>query len=319
MQRPRRLRANALVRELVRDVYVDKKNLIQPVFVKEGIREKEEIKSMKGIYRHSSDSLLREIDELLDTGINKVLLFGIPKDKHEKADNAKFENGIVQNSIKDIKKRFGNDILLITDVCMCAYTTHGHCGILRDEHIVNDESADIISDIALSHVRSGADIVAPSDMMDERVKKIRSKLDNEGYDYISIMSYAAKYASNYYGPFRDAANSSPSFGDRKTYQMDYTYLKDAIKECKLDLEEGADILIVKPALSYLDIISKVKSKVDVPLAAYQVSGEYSMLKNAVESGLVNSDIYLESLNSIKRAGADIIITYFAKEFERMLK
>lgn len=313
MIRPRRLRKNKLIRELVRDIHLNKENLIQPIFVKEGLKEKTEIKSFNGIYHHSIDSILYEVEELLEKGITKLLLFGLPSSKDDQVLNAISEDSIVNKTIREIKNRFKDDVYLISDVCLCAYTTHGHCGVLENGRINNDKSLKLLKEISLSNALSGVDMIAPSDMMDKRASVIRKALDKKGFVDTSIMSYSVKYNSSFYGPFRGAQDSHPKNGDRASYQMDYRYSKDAIIETLLDIKEGSDIVMVKPAMAYLDVISKIKEKINLPLAAYQVSGEYLMLKNAVKNNIMNKNVYMESLTGIKRAGADIIITYFAKE------
>ncbi len=319
MKRTRRLRKSDAIRKLVREVKLSVDDFIYPLFIVEGENIKEEISAMPGVYHFSVDMLEEEIKELNGLGLDKILLFGIPDNKNEIGSEAYSENGIVQKAIREIK-RVSPSTYIITDVCMCQYTDHGHCGILDESgDVLNDTTLSYLAKIALSHAEAGADMVAPSDMMDLRVREIRDILDENDYKYVSIMAYSAKYASNFYGPFREAADSSPSFGDRKTYQMDYANRSEAVIEVESDIIEGADIVMVKPALSYLDIIRDVKDNFDVPLAAYNVSGEYSMLKNAINQGLVNEQIVEEVLTSIKRAGAEIIISYFAKEIAYKLK
>ena len=318
IKRPRRLRSTANVRALVRETHLNKSGLVYPIFVVEGEGIKSEISSLKDCYHYSVDMLDDEIKELKSLGINSVMLFGIPELKDEEATSAYDENGIVQKAIKRIKS-YAPDFYVITDVCMCQYTTHGHCGIISEAgEVLNDVTIDYIAKIALSHVKAGADMVAPSDMMDGRIGAIRSLLDESGFYNTPIMAYSAKYASAYYGPFRVAASSAPGFGDRKTYQMDFHNTDEALREVELDIEEGADIVMVKPAMSYMDVISRVKSSYNIPVAAYNVSGEYAMLKMAVEQGIMNESVIYETMVSIKRAGADIIITYFAKDIAKML-
>lgn len=318
LKRGRRLRNSINLRNMVRETRVSKNSLIYPMFVKEGKNIKEEIDSMQGQYRYSPDKLLFALEDLQKSGINNVLLFGIPQHKDEIGSSAFDENGIVQIALRLAKKEFP-DIYFITDVCMCEYTSHGHCGCLNNNYVDNDKTLELLSKTALSHVQAGADMVAPSDMMDGRILKIRNELDRNGFVTTPIMSYAVKYSSAFYGPFREAAGSAPSFGDRKTYQMDYHNKKEAIKEALTDVEEGADIVMVKPALSYLDIIRDVSDIVNVPVSAYSVSGEYSMIKTASKMGLVNeSDIVCETATSIFRAGADILITYCAKELAKFI-
>ncbi len=313
IKRPRRLRHNLAMREMVRETTLERRNLVYPLFVVEGENIKEEISSLKGIFHFSLDRLEEEIKELVNLGIQYVILFGIPNEKDAFGKEAYSETGIVQEAIRKVKE-IAPDMYVITDVCMCQYTDHGHCGILNKEgYVQNDVTLTYLARIAVSHAKAGADMVAPSDMMDGRVAAIRAALDENGFMNVPIMSYSAKYASNFYGPFRAAAHSTPAFGDRKTYQMDIANTDEALREVELDLEEGADIVMVKPALSYLDIIRRVKDNFNAPIAAYNVSGEYAMIKMAVENGLLDEKAIYESVLSIKRAGADIIITYFAKE------
>lgn len=313
IKRPRRLRHNLAMREMVRETTLERRNLVYPIFVVEGENIKEEISSLKGIFHFSLDRLEEEIKELVDLGIQYVILFGIPNEKDAFGKEAYSEKGIVQEAIRKVKE-IAPDMYVITDVCMCQYTDHGHCGILSKEgYVQNDVTLPYLARIAVSHAKAGADMVAPSDMMDGRVAAIRTALDENGFINVPIMSYSAKYASSFYGPFRAAAHSAPAFGDRKTYQMDIANTDEALREVELDLEEGADIVMVKPALSYLDIIRRVKDNFNAPIAAYNVSGEYAMIKMAVENGLLDEKAIYESVLAIKRAGADIIITYFAKE------
>ncbi|MBV1818661.1 porphobilinogen synthase [Anaerosalibacter bizertensis] len=319
LNRPRRLRKNETIRSLIRETKLSIEDFIYPIFVQEGTGIKEEIPSMEGIYRYSVDKVLKEIEEVESLGIKAILLFGIPENKDEFGTEGYTEDGIIQRAVREIKKVFPQ-MYVITDVCMCEYTSHGHCGILLENgYVDNDKTLEYLGKIALSHARAGADMVAPSDMMDGRIEYIRNCLDENGFETIPIMAYSAKYASSFYGPFRDAADSSPAFGDRKSYQMDPANTDEAIREIELDIMEGADIIMVKPALSYLDIIRRSKDNFNMPLAAYNVSGEYSMLKLAVKEGLLDETAILESLLSIKRAGADIIISYFAKDVAKMLK
>lgn len=313
IKRPRRLRGNMAIREMVRETTLERRNLIYPIFVVEGSNVKEEISSLKGIYHYSIDRLEEEVGELVSLGINSIMLFGIPDEKDAYGKEAYSDTGIVQKAIRKVKELAPN-MYVITDVCMCQYTDHGHCGILDDKgQVQNDVTLPYLARIAISHAKAGADMVAPSDMMDGRVGAIRTGLDEAGFINVPIMAYSAKYASSFYGPFRAAAHSAPAFGDRKTYQMDIANSNEALREVALDIEEGADIVMVKPALSYLDIIRRVKDKFNMPIAAYNVSGEYAMLKLAVENGLLDERAIYESVLSIKRAGADMIITYFAKE------
>jgi len=322
--RPRRLRSNKLLRELIRETHLSVKDLIMPLFVRPGDGIKNEISSMPGNYQFSVDTLVEEVKEIATLGIPGVILFGIPSTKDESGTEAYADDGIIQKAIRAIKENV-SDILVITDVCMCEYTNHGHCGYIKKDEktgeyqIDNDETLKLLSKEALSHAEAGVDIVAPSDMMDGRVGAIRDILDDNGYDNIPIMSYAAKYASAYFGPFRDAAESPPSFGDRRTYQMDTPNSEEAIREVALDIDEGADIVMVKPALPYLDIIRLIKDQFGYPVAAYNVSGEFSMVKAAHEKGWLDEKaVALETLIGIKRAGADIILTYWAKDAARWL-
>ncbi|MBZ4643054.1 MAG: Porphobilinogen synthase [Deferribacteraceae bacterium] len=316
--RPRRLRKNELIRSLVRETKLTLDDLIYPLFVTEYDGVKKEIPSMPGIYQMDIENTVKECIELERLGIKAIILFGIPKHKDELGSEAYNENGIIQNAIRAIKQNTKN-LYIITDVCMCEYTSHGHCGIIKDNDVNNDETLKYLALEALSHAKAGADMVAPSDMMDGRIMAIRDILDSNSFENIPIMSYSAKFASAYYGPFRDAAESTPNFGDRRSYQMDPANRLEAIRESELDLLEGADILMVKPALAYLDIIRETKDTYNVPLAAYNVSGEYSMIMGAIERGWFDKDrIILETLTSIKRAGADLILTYFAKEVAKIL-
>ena len=322
--RPRRLRSNKLLRELIRETHLSVKDFIMPLFVRPGDGIKNEISSMPGNYQFSVDTLVEEVKEIATLGIPGVILFGIPSTKDESGTEAYADDGIIQKAIRAIKENV-SDILVITDVCMCEYTNHGHCGYIKKDEktgeyqIDNDETLKLLSKESLSHAEAGVDMVAPSDMMDGRVGAIRDILDDNGYDNIPIMSYAAKYASAYFGPFRDAAESPPSFGDRRTYQMDTPNSEEAIREVALDIDEGADIVMVKPALPYLDIIRLIKDQFGYPVAAYNVSGEFSMVKAAHEKGWLDEKaVALETLIGIKRAGADIILTYWAKDAARWL-
>lgn len=317
--RMRRIRNNKILREMTQETSLDVKDFIYPLFVVEGENIKREIPSLVDQYHYSVDMLDAEIKELENLGIRAVILFGIPDKKDSVGSGAYDENGIVQRAVREIKKKHP-DFIVITDVCMCEYTDHGHCGILDDcGCVINDETIKYIARTALSHAKAGADIVAPSDMMDFRVRAIREALDENGFKNVPIMSYAAKYASAYYGPFRDAAGSAPSFGDRKGYQMDFHNSDEAMKEVELDLEEDADFIIVKPALAYLDIIRRVKETFNTKLVVYNVSGEYAMIKEAIKKGLLNESIIYENMIAMKRAGAKLIITYHAKEMARLLK
>lgn len=313
LQRPRRLRGLPVLRKMVRETRIDKSALIYPVFVREGKNLQEEIPSMPGQYRYSPDKLLFALENVLKTGVSNIMLFGIPSQKDEIGSGAWDENGIVQTALKQIKQHFP-ELYCITDVCLCEYTSHGHCGMLEGSCVDNDKTLPLLAKTALSHVRAGADMVAPSDMMDGRILAIRELLDEHHLYQTPIMSYAVKYASAFYGPFRDAAGSAPAFGDRKSYQMDYHNRKEGIKEAELDLAEGADILMVKPALSYLDMVRELSERFLVPTAAYSVSGEYSMIKAGAKMGWIDeASVVCESAASVFRAGADILITYYAKE------
>ncbi len=316
--RPRRLRRNANFRRMVRETGLSVDNLVYPLFVVEGKGVKKPIGSMPGNFQLSVDHLVREVQDTKDLGIPAVLLFGIPAKKDEVASGAFAEGGIVQRAVRTIKDKVP-DILVITDVCLCEYTSHGHCGMIEEGDVDNDATIEVLAETALSHAKAGADMVAPSAMMDGQIGAIREALDEAGYDAIPIMSYAAKYASCFYGPFREAAESAPQYGDRKSYQMDPANSDEAIREMTLDVEEGADILMVKPALPYLDIIRRAREEFDLPIAAYNVSGEFSMIKAAANLGwLDGKKAMMESLLAIRRAGADIVITYFAKEAAKVL-
>ncbi len=311
--RPRRLRGNQTIRKMVRETRIDKASLIYPMFVIDGENIEEEIATMPGQFRYSVDRMPYELERLEKAGVSQVMLFGIPAVKDEVGSQAYAPDGIVQRALKEAKRQFPN-LYYITDVCMCEYTSHGHCGLLKGQQVDNDSTLELLAKTAVSHVEAGADMVAPSDMMDGRILALRTALDQKGYLDIPIMSYAVKYASAFYGPFRDAAGSAPSFGDRKGYQMDYHNRREGLKEAGLDLEEGADILMVKPALAYLDVLSDVKMETCVPVAAYSVSGEYAMVKAAAQAGFVDeASIVCEMAVSAYRAGADIYLTYFAKE------
>ena len=319
IKRGRRLRANAAIRDMVRETTLNSKDFIYPIFVVEGKNIKNEISSLEGNYHYSIDRLHEVIKEVKEADIAGVLLFGIPENKDECGSESYNDNGIVQQAIRKIKE-IDKDILVITDVCMCEYTSHGHCGIIHGSDVDNDETLDYLAKISVSHAKAGADIIAPSDMMDGRIAAIRNALDNNGFKHISIMSYSAKYCSAFYGPFRDAANSAPQFGDRKTYQMDPANRMEAIRETQMDIEEGADFIMVKPALSYLDIIRDCRENFNLPLVAYNVSGEFAMVKAAGKLGLIDEErVMMETLTSIKRAGADIIITYHALDASKVLK
>lgn len=316
--RPRRLRKNESFRSLIRETHISPEHLIYPIFVLPGKGVREEVSSMPGVYRLSVDQLAAEAKECLDLGLNHVILFGLPEDKDPMGSGAHARDGIIQKAIKEIKNK-APELVVSTDVCLCEYTSHGHCGVIIDNMVDNDATLEILAQTALSHARAGADIVAPSDMMDGRVGEIRAILDENNYFNIPIMSYAVKYASAFYGPFRDAADCAPESGDRKGYQMDPANSREAMREATLDVEEGADILMVKPAVAYLDIISKLRDEFDLPIAAYHVSGEYAMIKAAGANGWIDEEkVMYETLLSIRRAGADIILTYFAKDMARLL-
>lgn len=312
----RRLRRENL-RELFWEARLRVEDLIVPIFVDETAKEKKEISSMPDYYRIPLDLVTKEVEECMDLGLRSFILFGIPKKKDEIGSEAYNDHGVVQRAIRMIKENFPKAVV-ITDVCLCEYTTHGHCGIVKGNEILNDETLEILGKIALSHAKAGADIVAPSGMMDGMVSAIRSALDREGFQNTLIMSYSAKFASNFYSPFREAAESGYKFGDRKSYQMDFHNSDEAMREIELDILEGADIVMVKPALAYLDIIRRVKDSFNIPLTAYNVSGEYSMTKAAIKMGWLSKDIIYEILTAIKRAGADLIITYHAKEIAQII-
>jgi porphobilinogen synthase len=316
--RHRRLRQSTYMRDLVRETHLSINDFIYPLFVVEGENIKEEVSSMPGVYHISMDYLKEEMDEIVSLGIKSIILFGVPKEKDAYGKEAYNDNGIVQKATKYIKEQYP-EIIVVADTCLCQYTDHGHCGIVEEGKILNDPTLDLLARTAVSQAKAGADIIAPSNMMDGFVAAIRAGLDEAGFHDVPIMSYAVKYASAFYGPFRDAAHSAPQFGDRKTYQMDPANRLEARREAESDVLEGADFLIVKPALSYLDIVREVRDQFNVPVVAYNVSGEYSMIKAAAQNGWVNEkEIVLEMLTSMKRAGADLIITYFAKDAARWL-
>ena len=318
IQRPRRLRGSENLRKMVRETRMDKSSLIYPLFVKEGTGIEEEIPSMEGQFRYSVDRLPFELERLQNAGVNSIMLFGIPNHKDEVGSGAYDPNGIVQKALREAKKQFP-DMYYSTDVCMCEYTSHGHCGVLCGHDVNNDATLELLAKTAVSHVEAGADMVAPSDMMDGRVRAIREALDANGHYGAPIMSYAVKYASAFYGPFRDAAGSAPSFGDRKSYQMDFHNRREGMKEALTDVEEGADIIMVKPAMSYLDMVSEVSKAVNVPVAAYSVSGEYAMVKAAAKMGWIDEErIMCEMAVSAYRAGAQIYLTYYAKELAKCM-
>ncbi|MBM4166471.1 MAG: porphobilinogen synthase [Ignavibacteria bacterium] len=318
-QRLRRTRMTETLRSMVRETELSTNDFIYPLFVCPGTKVKKEVSSMPGVYQMSADEIVNECKEIESLGIPAVILFGIPEHKDEIGSEAYNENGVVQQAIRAIKKNVPK-LYVITDVCMCEYTSHGHCGIVRGNEIVNDESLELLTNEALTHAQAGCDMVAPSDMFDGRVKAIRAILDEHKFQNIPIMSYAAKYASGFYGPFREAAESTPKFGDRRSHQMDPANSNEALREVEADIAEGADIVMVKPAMPYLDIIRRVKDKFQMPTAAYNVSGEYSMVKAAAQLGWIDEQrVMLEMLTGIKRAGADLILTYFAKDAAKVLK
>jgi len=316
--RPRRLRRNEIFRCMIRETHLEPEDLILPLFVCPGKSVRKPISSMPGNFQLSIDQLIEEVKEAKSLGIPGIILFGIPEKKDEMGSQGYAEDGIVQRAIRLIKEKV-DGILVITDVCLCEYTSHGHCGVVKDGDVVNDATVELLARQALSHAKAGADMVAPSDMMDGRVGAIRKALDGNGFQDTPIMAYAAKYASSFYGPFREAAESPPQFGDRKSYQMDPANGDEALREVRLDLEEGADMVMVKPALPYLDIIYRVKQAFNIPVAAYNVSGEFALVKAAAQQGWVDGEqVMMEVLTSIRRAGADVILTYFAKDAARRL-
>ena len=316
--RLRRLRKTAALRDMFREVHLSPTDFIYPLFIVEGENIKKEISSMPSQFQLSIDNALRECEELTGLSVNSIILFGIPNEKDEVGSGAYAENGIIQKATRAIKEKF-SEMIVITDVCLCEYTSHGHCGIVEDGYVHNDKTLELLAKEAVSHAQSGADIIAPSDMMDGRIGTIRNALDASGFGDTPIMAYSAKYSSAFYGPFREAAESTPQFGDRKTYQMDFGNSDEALREIALDIQEGADIVMVKPALSYLDVIRRGKDNFNIPICAYNVSGEYSMVKAAAQNGWLDGEkVMMEILTSIKRAGADVIITYFAKEAARLL-
>ncbi|MDY3917744.1 MAG: porphobilinogen synthase [Candidatus Limivivens sp.] len=318
LKRPRRLRGSEALRKMVRETRMDKSSLIYPIFVKEGTDICEEIPTMPGQYRYSVDTMYQKLASLADAGVNAVMFFGIPDHKDEVGSGAYDTEGIVQKALREAKRQFP-ELYRITDVCMCEYTSHGHCGVLCGCDVENDRTLELLAKTALSHVEAGAQMVAPSDMMDGRILAIRECLDQHGHYTTPIMSYAVKYASSFYGPFRDAAGSAPSFGDRKSYQMDYHNIREGIKEALLDVEEGADIIMVKPAMSFLDLVVKVKEAVNVPVASYSVSGEYAMVKAGAKLGYIDEEkIICEMAASAYRAGTDLYITYFAEEIAKFM-
>ena len=312
--RPRRLRKNSIVREMIAETRVSKEMFIYPYFITKGKNIVQPIEAMPGINRFSVDTLLVDVEKGLKVGINKILLFGVGENKFEDAHSAHDTHTVVAEAVRELKKKFGEEIYIITDICLCAYTTHGHCGLIKNDYVDNDSSLDVLAKMALTHVQAGADMVAPSDMMDGRVAAIRKMLDQNGFENAPIMSYSTKFASAYYGPFREAADSAPSKGDRKSYQMDYRNAREAVREAVIDEQEGADMLMVKPALAYLDVIKSVREATSVPLACYNVSAEYTMVKVAAQAGLIDEQrIVMENMHAFARAGADVIITYHARD------
>lgn len=316
----RRLRKNSVVRRLLKEDSLNVSNFVYPIFVDENITSKKPLKMMPSQYRQSLKTLADEVEEVISSKIPAVILFGIPKSKDDVGSFAHAKDGVIQMALKLIKSNFGDSVVVITDVCMCEYTFHGHCGVVKNGQVLNDETLNVLAKTAVSHAEAGVDIVAPSAMMDGQVSKIRNALDKSGFSDVSILSYSAKFASSFYDPFREAAASKPSFGDRRSYQMSYFNRNEAFREVSLDISEGADIVMVKPALAYLDIISAIKFNFSVPVAAYNVSGEYSMVKFAAKEGLVNErNVVSEILAAMRRAGADIIVTYHAKDAAQWLK
>ncbi|HUI76182.1 MAG TPA: porphobilinogen synthase [Candidatus Acidoferrum sp.] len=317
--RPRRLRRTELLRDLVRETRLSAAGFVYPMFVCSGSRVRQEVSSMPGVFQQSADQIVEECREVESLGIPGIMLFGLPETKDARGSSSISSTGVVQKAIEAIRKA-SLKLLIITDVCLCEYTDHGHCGVIENGEVANDPTIEILAEQALSHARAGADIVAPSDMMDGRVGAIRKKLDQNRFENIAILSYAAKYCSGFYGPFREAAQSAPQFGDRRSYQMDPANAKEALKEVAMDLEEGADMVMVKPALPYLDIIRRVRERFDVPVAAYNVSGEYAMVKAAAQKGWVDEKrVVIEILTGIQRSGADTILTYHAKDAAKWLK
>ncbi len=314
LQRPRRLRKNPIVREMVAETKLSKDMFIYPYFVVPGNNVTHAIDSMPGVNHYSTDTLVRDIEKGLKQGINKVMLFGVGDEKSDDARSAFDSNSLVPVAVRELKKQFGDDLYVVTDVCVCSYTNHGHCGIMHNDYVQNDVTVALIANIALAHAEAGADLLAPSDMMDGRVSAIRQKLDAAGFDSVGIMSHATKFASAYYGPFRDAADCAPTKGDRKAYQMDFRNPNEAIREALSDESEGADILMVKPALAYLDVISKIKQNTNLPIACYNVSGEYAMVKAAAERGWIDEQkVVMETMYAFARAGASVITTYHLKD------
>ncbi len=318
--RLRRLRLNPIIRDLTKETHIRIEDFIYPLFVVSGDGIKREVQSMPGVYQQSIDNIIRDCYDCLGLGIKSIILFGIPDSKNSDGSIACSDNGIIQRTLRQLKKEFGSDLLLVTDLCFCEYTDHGHCGTIKNGIVDNDSTINLLDKQAISHCEAGADIIAPSGMMDGMVNSIRTALDNYNFQHIPILSYAIKYASAYYGPFRDAAESSPMFGDRKSYQMDPANRLEALREAKEDILEGADMLMIKPALAYLDIIRDIKENFNCPIAAYNVSGEYSMIKAASKLGYIDEkSMVIENMTAIKRAGANIILSYFAKQVAKWLK
>lgn len=318
IQRPRRLRRTAAIRNLVRETRLDPANLIYPLFACPGEGIRREVRSMPGVFNLSVDEIVKEAEAAKQLGVSSLILFGLPENKDEVGSGAFAEDGITQRAIRAVKREV-KDMIVIADTCLCEYTSHGHCGVIENNDVSNDPTLDILARTAVSQAEAGADIIAPSGMMDGMISAIRGGLDAAGFEQIPILSYAVKYASGFYGPFREAADSTPQFGDRRSYQMDPTNIREAMREAELDVEQGADMLMVKPALPYLDVIRAVRERFDLPVAAYQVSGEYAQIKAAAQLGWIDEErVMMESLISIKRAGADLILTYFAKDVLRLL-
>ncbi|MCP8304768.1 MAG: porphobilinogen synthase [archaeon] len=317
--RPRRLRRTSALRDLIRETKLNRSDLVYPIFVDERAQKPIPIESMPEYFRLPIQYVIKEVRQVIDLNIKALILFGVPFKKDEIGSQAFATDGVIQRTVRELKREFGDRIVIITDVCLCEYTTHGHCGIVKEGEVDNDSTLKILQKVAVSQAQAGVDIVAPSAMMDGQVKAIREALDDSGFNHTSIMAYSAKYASCFYGPFREAAESKPEFGDRKSYQMDYGNSNEALREVELDIREGADIVMVKPALPYLDLIYRVKAKFEVPVAAYNVSGEYAMVKATAQKGWIDEkSAILEILTGIKRAGADLIITYFAKDVGQWL-
>jgi len=314
LHRPRRLRKNPVVREMMAETRLSKDMFVYPYFIVPGTNVTHAIDSMPGVNHFSQDTLIRDVEKGLKLGVNKIMLFGVGDEKSEDARSAYHDHSIVPSAVRELKKNFGDDLYVVTDVCVCSYTTHGHCGILKDDYVQNDETVEVIAKMALAHAQAGADMLAPSDMMDGRISAIRSMLDEGGHVNTAVMSHATKFASAYYGPFREAADCAPSKGDRKAYQMDFRNPEEALREALLDQSEGADVLMVKPALAYMDIIHKLKENVDLPIACYNVSGEYAMVKAAAERGWIDEQkIVMETMYAFARAGASIITTYHIRD------